>query len=116
PDALEVGDGAPELTPRLRVGERLLVGALGQTQRHRGRTQALAVVGAHELLEAVRRPHQELLAPHAAPLEVKRPSGIPRRPMVRSRSPMAKPGVSRSTRSPPMPSAPARALIRQYTR
>src|SRR5258706_6158429 len=69
-DAMELADGAPELPPGARVGQRQLVRALREAERHRGGAEALAVVGLHQLLEAVGRTDEHVLPRHAAAVEV----------------------------------------------
>src|SRR5438552_9431983 len=69
-DALEVAEGPAELLALGRVGQRALEGALGEAERHGGGAEPLAVVGAHELLEAVAGADQQVLARHLAVLEV----------------------------------------------
>jgi hypothetical protein len=59
--------------PNCRVAQGQLVGALGQPERHRGRAQPLAVVGAHQVLEAVGRAHQHLVLGDPAAVEVEPP-------------------------------------------
>src|SRR3989449_1431696 len=61
-DALEVADGPAELLAHRRVGEGLLVRALGEPERDGGRAEALAVVGGHQLLEAVAGTDEEIVA------------------------------------------------------
>ena len=72
-DALEVADGPAELPPGARVGQRQLVRALGQPEGHRGGAEPLAVVGVHQLLEAVGRADQHVVPGHAAAVEVQPP-------------------------------------------
>src|SRR3546814_3718954 len=50
--ALELADRPAELLAPAAVGQRLLVGALGDAERHGGRPDALGVVGGHERAEA----------------------------------------------------------------
>src|SRR2546422_9724485 len=69
-DALEVADGPAELLAHRRVGEGLLVRALGEPERDGGRAEALAVVGGHQLLEAVAGTDEEIVAGDLAALEV----------------------------------------------
>src|SRR3989304_3572539 len=50
------------------------------------------------------------------PSKCSSPSGMPRSPIMNSRRPILNPGVSRSTRTPPIPSAPGRPPKRANTR
>src|SRR5262249_50782340 len=70
PNALKIADGATELLARAGVGERPLVRALGEAERDGGGAEPLAVVRAHQLLEAVAGTDQQVLAWHLAALEV----------------------------------------------
>ena len=49
-------DGAAELLALVAEGERLLIGALRQTKRHRRRADPLAVIGVHQAREAAPQP------------------------------------------------------------
>ena len=90
--ALEFADRPAELLAFLRIGEGQLVGALGEPERHRRRADALAVIGVHQIGEAL-APGRAAAATSASAgtamsSKMISASGMPRSPMVGSRLPI----------------------------
>ena len=104
-DGLEFADRLAELLALWRMDA--ISAPPADAERHRGRADALAVVGGHQLSEAAGPATTRACASGTRqPSKCSSPSRDPRRPIVGSRRPMRKPGRARGTSTAPIPARP----------